>query len=236
MLTHDMMLLDSGIRAGNATYTVTGANTFVVPRYNSMTIELWGGGGGGATSFNGGASSYGGDGGSYAQYTVNPGVLTPGVTEYLFVGAGGAGASGNSNTNLRAGGHTQFGNSIGVTGGKAGNGQTYVGQPANTFTATNIRSGFNLIISETGGTGGLGNANGQNRTYAGGGGGGMVNDFGQGQGGTSTFGGAGGNGGDASENQPRNGSAPGGGGGATDWDGGFAAGTGGAGRIIITWS
>jgi len=235
MLHHDMMI-QAGVAGGNVSYTAAGANTFTVPRYNILTIEMWGGGGGGGTSRNGGASSFGGNGGDYARYTLNPGALSPGVSEYIFIGDEGLGGTGASTPSL-AGGHTQFGNTVGVTGGRGGNGQFTVGGAANTYTATNPRSGFTLSISEAGGQGGFGSGgNGGSVTYSGGGGGGMTNDFGGGTGGSSTFGGRGGNGGDSSQNQPRNGAAPGGAGGATDWDGGFRAGNGAVGRIVISWS
>jgi hypothetical protein len=234
MLHHDMMI-QAGVAGGNVSYTAAGANTFTVPRYNILIIEMWGGGGGGGTSFNGASQAFGGTGGDYARYTLNPGVLTPGTNEYLVIGDGGLRGS-SSSVASAAGGHTQFGNTIGVTGGRGGNGQLTVGGSSNTFTPTFSRSGFNLTISESGGAGGLGPNNGASVTYAGGGGGGNTNDFGSGTGGTSTFGGAGGNGGDGNNNQPRNGSNPGGGGGATDWSPGLNAGNGGIGQIKISWS
>jgi hypothetical protein len=234
VLYHDMMIL-AGIVGGNVSYTVAGANSFVVPRYNTLIIEMWGGGGGGGTSFNGAASSFGGNGGDYARYTLAPGALTPGVSEYLVIGNGGLGGISSGTASL-AGGFTQFGNTVGVTGGRGGNGQLTVGGAPNTYTPTNPRSGFTLTISEAGGQGGFGSGgNGGSVTYAGGGGGGMTNDFGGGTGGSSTFGGRGGNGGDFSANQPRDGSSPGGAGGATDWDSGLRAGTGGIGQIRISW-
>ena len=229
------MMIQAGVAGGNVSYNVAGANSFIVPRYNTLTIEMWGGGGGGGTSRNGGAASFGGNGGDYARYTLNPGALTPGVSEYLFIGGGGIGGF-SAGVPSEAGGFTQFGNTVGVTGGRGGNGQLTVAPAANTYTPTNPRSGFTLTISEAGGQGGFGSGgNGGSVTYAGGGGGGMTNDFGGGTGGSSTFGGRGGNGGDFNFNQPRDGAQPGGGGGATDWDHPFRAGNGGIGEIRISW-
>lgn len=235
-LFHEQVILMDAVSPGSVTYTVAGANTFVVPRFNTLTIEMWGGGGGGGTSRNGGAASWGGNGGDYARYTLNRGTILPSTIEYIVIGNGGLGGTGDS-TAAQAGGFTQFGNTVGVTGGRGGNGQLTTAQSANTYTPSNPRSGFTLSTSEAGGQGGFGSGgNGGSVTNAGGGGAGMTNDSGGGTGGSSTFGGRGGNGGDSNQNQPRNGTQPGGAGGATDWDGGFRAGNGAIGQIRISWS
>ena len=208
-----------------------GDHVFAVPYHTSMTIELWGGGGGGAAVNQEAGTAYGGNGGSYRKYSVVAGTLTAGSTEPLYVGYGGLNGSGYQIG--YAGGYTQFGASIWVSGGQGGDAGTTGGEDPSVYTPTNPRpSVFTLITEETGGVS-------TNTVWAGAGG-----QFCFYSGGTAYYGGGpytstfGGNGGAAQalgDGVGDNGAAPGGGGGGgADTEGG-TGGLGGDGRIFITW-
>ena len=228
-----MQLLAGGITVipGTQSFTTTGLSSFIVPYYNVLTVEMWGGGGSGGYAYNGNTISQGGQGGSYKKYILNPGDITVGSSQSVYVGAGGVAIRSNGGAGL-PGDYSYFGNAIWVIGGYGGRGQFASATSASSYSPT-VSVPWTASITESGGDGGYGGV-GASVTYAGGGGGGGQNTGGVTKaGGTSTYGGNGGQGG-WDTNSTVSGSAPGGGGGGTSWY--QAAGTGGDGRIVITWS
>lgn len=228
---------------GTQTFSTPGEATFTVPAYTTLTIKIWGAGGSGGNATAIGSRARGGEGGYYTEYTVAAGLLTEGSTEPLFIGEGGEARTGSRGG--EGGQYSQFGNSIWAQGGAGGNGSSNNAiQPplGRIYTPTNPRpSVFTLVTSEAGGTSGFGlDVPGGARTNAGGGGGGsrVADDesVGGSAGGDSTNGGDGGVGG-GSVQASRNGAAPGGGGGAgaENFDN-RPTGTGGNGRIVISWT
>jgi hypothetical protein len=206
--------------------TTTGAGSWTVPDdWNSAanTIEVIGGGGGGAgqTDFAGGVSCYGGNGGDYAK--VSNVTLTPAASVPYAVGAGGAGGvglgSGGTGTsgNGTAGGNTFFGNAsygsatVAAKGGQVGT--------ANSYTAAVAQDAATNGIGTTKYSGGQGGAPTGAFEYTSGGGGGAAGPSGAGGNGTKS-GSPGGNGGTA------NNGGVSGGAGTTDANG--TAGTAGA--------
>jgi len=203
-------------------FTSPGTYTWTVPPcVTSITVKVWGAGGGGGaawvkmdnstdnfgTPIEACAGGGGGGGGGYTQQTY---AVTPGQTYTITVGAGGNGgtasSSNNSATDGAAGGLSSFtGNSYNLTanGGAGG------------IKANSYNSGYPTSHMRTGGAGGIGGtASGGSVNYSGGSGslgtgGGSFDFSGAGGGGA----GSNGNGGDAGS--PVGGNAPVGGTGGT---------------------
>lgn len=149
------------------TITTTGAGTFTVPNYvGTMTVQLWGAGGGGGA----GSSDSGGNGTAGGNTTFSPalGTLTAGgggggfagYASFLSGPAGPTASGGNINTNGSAGGMSNW---YGGNGGSAPNGG-----------AGGAGTGANTLTTGGAGTapgGGGGGGGGDNNTQAGGTGG-----------------------------------------------------------------
>lgn len=156
------------VTPGSQTITTTGSFSFTVPAFNTITIELWGPGGTGATA----TISAGGDGaggGAYGKHVLSVGALTVGSNLTGVVGAAGTATTISS---------------LGLT---AQSGSVTAGGTASGFNTTNA-TGTNGSVNSgtTGGHGGAGASGG-----AGGSGGTMGNGGGAG----NSPGGGGGGGG-----------------------------------------
>lgn len=230
-----MQLLASSktVIPGSQTYSTPGTYTFDVPDFNTMTVEIWGAGGSGGEAYNGNTISQGGEGGSYKKYTIDIGQLSPGSSQTVYIGAGGAAVQSNGGAG-NPGGYSYFADAVWSIGGYGGRGQFSGANGASSYSPT-VSVPWTLVISEAGGAGGYGGVGGS-VTYAGGGGGGGQNTGGVFKaGGTSTYGGNGGRGYGTWGNYPEtDGVSPGGGGGGGVYVG--YSGKGGDGRIVITWS
>jgi hypothetical protein len=76
------------------TFTATGAGSWTAPcGITSITVELWGAGGGGQRANGNPSMGGGGSGGAYIKVTYP---VSPGTTYNYFVGAGGSGNSGQN--------------------------------------------------------------------------------------------------------------------------------------------
>ena len=220
------------VTPGSQSFISVGLTSFNVPLFNTMTVEIWGGGGSGGEAYNGNMFSQGGQGGSYVKYGIAPGQITVGSTQNVYVGSGAAGVQSNGYAG-NPGTYSYFGNAIWAIGGYGGRGQLAVATGAPSYSPS-VSVPWTLLISEGGGGGGYGGGGGS-VTYAGGGGGGGQNTGGVTQpGGTSTFGGNGGNGGQGSSPTFFNGAQPGGGGGGNIYV--YVSGPGGNGKVLVTWS
>lgn len=217
------------VTPGSQSFTAAGASTFTVPLFNTMTVQIWGGGGSGGSGYNGNVSSQGGQGGSYVSYSITPGQIVGGGTYNVYVGAGGAtiytgGGAGNYGI------YSWFAQAIWAIGGYGGLGQFAGTNYAPSYTPT-VSVPWTQIASEVGGGGGYNSAGGST-TYAGGGGGGGRNSAYYNQaGGSSTYGGAGGYGAGPTINA-QDGFQPGGGGGGSVNHSGAGA----TGRVTISWT
>ena len=217
---------------GSQSFTSVGLTSFNVPLFNTMTVEIWGGGGSGGEAYNSNTVSQGGQGGSYVKYGIAPGQITVGSTQSVYVGSGAAGVQSNGGAG-NPGTYSYFGDAIWAIGGYGGRGQLAVATGAPSYSPS-VSVPWTLLISESGGGGGFAGGGGS-VTYAGGGGGGGQNTVGVTQpGGTSTFGGNGGNGGIGSSPTFFNGAQPGGGGGGNIYV--YFSGPGGNGKVLVTWS
>jgi hypothetical protein len=179
-----------------------GTFQFIVPsNITTIAVEVWGGGGGG------GGSTYTnqGSGGGAGGYGKGVFTVTPGDTNAVVVGAGGAGGTGGAGGAAASpGGASSFGTLISAGGGFAGtNAQTFgLGSAGGASTAPiNITGGAGQWTTSLGGNYG---------GSAGNGGSGGWGDAGSGAGA---------------------GQAPGGGGGGGE--GGDPGGSGGGGRVIV---
>ena len=235
MSIYNILLGANAVTHGSQTYDTAGSFTFIGPLFNSMNIKIWGGGGSGGEAYNGNTISQGGEGGYYVEYNISAGQLAPTSSQTAYVGAGGAGVQSNGGAGL-PGTYSYFGDAIWAIGGYGGRGQFASTNPASTYTPT-VSVPWTLVLSEAGGSGGYGSVGGS-VTYAGGGGGGGQNTGGVYRaGGSSTYGGAGGygNGGWLGQNPyPKDGYSPAGGGGGLVYQ--QASGSGGTGKIVISWS
>jgi hypothetical protein len=93
--------------SGFKEFITTGWHNFVVPDgVKSMTVELWGGGGGGGAA-NLARPGGGGGGGGYVRASLS---VNPGSDFWIYVGAGGSGATRS--------GVCDFGEHVGSTGGE----------------------------------------------------------------------------------------------------------------------
>ena len=202
-------------------FTVAGTVRWTVPaNVTSIQVECWGAACGGFIP-SGGASGSAGGGGEYAAEATL--AVTPGVTLYGQVGAGGSSGSPGGNTTWNGGQVTAHGawdtrggsgssNSIHHNGGGGG-------------------AGAGSFISPAGGAGG--GSSGAPSGAGNNGGNGVIGGAGTG-GAALPSGGAGGGGGTVSKSGSKGGSPGGGGGG-----GGFGntfGGKGGDGQIRITWA
>ena len=221
------------VTPGSQTFDTAGLTSFLIPAFNTMTVEIWAGGGSGGTAYNGNTLSQGGQGGSYVQYVITPSQINIGATYSVYVGAGANAVYSSGGAGL-PGTYSYFADAIWAIGGYGGRGQSQAYTPASSYTPS-VSVPWSLIVSETGGAGGYG-APGGSVTYAGGGGGGGQNTSGVFQaGGTSTYGGAGGRGyGSWGSYAETNGNPPAGGGGGGVYT--YGSGAGGTGKIKITWS
>jgi hypothetical protein len=110
------------VTPGSTSYTTAGSHTFTVPFYNTITIEVWGGGGGGAW-YNTGSYGPGGVGGT-STAVITQGTLTGNGGQQGLVwsvtSVGGTG-SGPAGTTTVSGGDSLQVNPY-PTGGAGGNG------------------------------------------------------------------------------------------------------------------
>lgn len=199
--------------------------------FENVTIRVWGGGGGGAVGLNGNGGGAGG-GGAFAEYTFTS--LGPNQTITLTVGAGGVAGANATNFIGGDGGvsSAQTGNTLLLAeGGKGGgNISRHLGGRGGIPTGHQAGRGFNGGQGNDG-NGNPGGAGGSSAgTHANGNNGGMN---GHGQTPAPSGGGFGGAAGGAQgRNSGEQGGLPGGGGGG----GGTAAGSGGHGRITISYA
>lgn len=141
--------ISSSFAQTTVTITTTGAGTWIAPcGVTSITVEVWGAGGGGQKATGNPSAGGGGSGGGYVRTTYS---VTPFTSYNLFVGAGGTGNSGGN------GQSSWFVNNITIlaVGGRGagvavGANSTW-GTGATAFTTGNIGG---TLISTYGGNGG----------------------------------------------------------------------------------
>jgi hypothetical protein len=224
---------------GENNRTVTGAWTWTVPNGVTLVkVELWGGGGGGGGG-NATVGGTGGAGGGFAQ--VNAFAVVPGQSHVCFVGNGGAG--GGTNANGVNGTNTIFryesSNNTTLALAEAG-ARGY--RPRN--AANSLGGNANSIgdVEWGGGNGANYNASAATQPGSGGGGGGSTGAGTQGAntlnaaGGGAGSGNGGGTGGGANKATAGGDGLQAGGGGAGGGNANFIGGTGGVGKIVITWT
>lgn len=160
-LDHSSPSCASLVVPGSQDYTTAGSYTFTVPAFNTLTVQVWGGGGGaggrGAGGNAGSASSFSGVSGAAGT---GGGANMSGGTS--IGGAGGTATGGDTNTTGSAGSNTST--FAGANGGNSPNGGT---GGAGTGTANGNGSAGNPPGGGGGGGGGAGAA-----ARGGGGGGG----------------------------------------------------------------
>ena len=204
------------------TFSTPGTYTFTVPcGVTSITVEVWGAGGGGHNGYN-----RGGGGGAFSQSAFS---VIAGNTYAVTVGAGAASGSGNN------GEDSNFANIVIAKGGNGGNngnnsgrgGQASAGIGDVKYDGGNGGSSFNNGGAGGGaGAGSLNNgANGINTSN---------NNSGSNGGNGTNGGGSGGNGGN-NNSSGSDGVSPGGGGGERG-ESGSSSGGGGNGQIRITYT
>jgi len=222
------------------TFSTAGSTNWICPAgVTSVTVECWGGGGSGGASINGGGSpsrsgAGGGGGGAYASSSV---AVVPGNTYAIVVGAGGP--SGSSST---SGGDSSFNTSTVIAKGGA------AGSSVNGSGLAGSAGSGGLASASTGTTkysGGNGAAGTTTASAAGGGGGSSAgtaaagnNASGSTAGTAPAAGAAGGAGRTSSAGDGSNASAPGGGGGGalSASSTGRLGGSGGDGRVRLTYT
>lgn len=221
------------------TYNTPGTITWTCPaNVTQVVVECWGGGGGGGNSanyiINGGS---GGGGGAYAKKTFS---VVAGNVYYLTVGTGGAGAPASSSTAALSGGDSWFNNVNSVPnsnaavlaegGGRGLNNSTAVpnngGSSLNSFGDIDYNGGNGYQASSTGGGGGGASASSIANGVS------AINFNGAI---ANADGGNGGNGSTSSSVNGAPGSLPGGGGGGSDDWASRSGGTGGNGKVVITY-
>ena len=133
-----------GVVPGSTTYSTPGTYNFVVPKHNTLTVQLWGAGGGGggagaAVTGYGGTNEIGGtggpskwDGGSASGKPQANGGVGGRNTETGTGGAGGTASGGTTNTSGGAGG--DGGTGSGGAAGTAANGGYGDGGPGEHWT------------------------------------------------------------------------------------------------------
>ncbi len=221
--------------AQTSTYTTAGSGTWLAPAgVSSVTAECWGGGGAGGGATGNPASGGGGGGGSYVKTSSIS--ITSGLSYNYSVGAGGTGSTSSGSS----GGDSWF-ISTSTLLAKGGRGGTYANADNMTAaSATALTTGNIGTISYYGGGGGTGGASGG--TSAGGGGSAGTSSNGNYASGSTggiavAGGGAGANGTNLSANGGSAIAVGGGGGGAratsaTDKSGG----SGGTGKILLSYT
>lgn len=119
------VFLGLSVVPGSQTYSTPGTYTFTPPTaYNTLTIQVWGGGGSGAVFFklSGDNYSYGGKNGNNSSVVTSIGTLT--ANAGLGNGTGGSGSGPAGSTVVNGGDGTlvysQTGVTINSTGGNAG--------------------------------------------------------------------------------------------------------------------
>lgn len=227
---------------GQVTYIAPGTYTWTCPpNVTSIQVEAWGAGGAGGGV--GTAALFrvagGGGGGSYAQSSGIP--VVPGNAYTIIVGAGGTGVSAAVGN---AGGSSSFGSIVIATGGAGGLANNTAGSVsggAGGSTATGS-------VSWNGGTGGTSNGTGTLTAASGGGGGGAGTTSNGGNANVNVAGtggavGGGSGGAGINTNTSTNGTSgnnPGGGGsgarGGSTNTSARLGGTGGSGKIILTYT
>lgn len=222
---------------GTITFSTAGTFVWTPPvGFNTMTVQIWGGGGSGGSGYNGGSTGGGGQGGYYSTWSIPAGSLN--LTEQIIVGTGGI----HSGYPAAPGGYSVFGQYASSRGGYGGYGQFYGQQASSVYTPPTSRP-FSQTYIENGGDGGLQGTQsstytGASTAYAGAGGAAAMNDPGNHSGPFTTYGGTssigGGNGGGQSYGGGAQPGTPPGGGGAGYF--GAAQANGASGKIIITWS
>ena len=152
MLPGISFISGQGVVPGSQTYDVAGTYSFTVPVFNTMTVELWGaGGGGGNYDRYGGYSNSGGTSTFHTAYASGGGGgQGAGTDRYggLVYGVGGAGASTvNGNVTATAGNAGYAGDSgiLGVGAGAPNGG-------------ANVSPGYRVAPSTAGSTPGGGGA------------------------------------------------------------------------------
>jgi hypothetical protein len=135
------------------TITTTGAGTWTAPcGVTSITLELWGAGGGGASVSGNPAMGGGGAGGAYVRVTYP---VTPGTTYNFFVGTGGGSGADGQDTWFDA--NTKLLAVRGIGAGATLAANNSFGAGAIALTAGNIIDpGATLLFSHYGGNGGDG--------------------------------------------------------------------------------
>lgn len=223
-LTALLVAATPNVWAVTEVFTATGTRTWTAPAgVTSITVEAWGAGGGGGDP--GGNNGGGGGGaGAYARAVVT---VVPGMTYSYTVGAGGV-----VETN---GGSSSFGTSTVVAAGGSGTSTAAAGTGGTIAAST----GTTKFPGCPGGTGQNGN------DKPGGGGGGSPTSSGictAGGNASASAGGANGTGegaggaGSSTASNGSNGSQPGGGGGGASDFNGSNAGTGGNGKVQLTYT
>ncbi|WP_232450919.1 hypothetical protein [Burkholderia ubonensis] len=102
------------VSVNGGAFTTSGASSFTVPVSGRFKPRVWGAGGGGGSGVTSAAAT-GGGGGGYAEGVI---IATPGSSQPITVGAGGAGGTGSGNGT--AGGTSSVGSLISATGGGGG--------------------------------------------------------------------------------------------------------------------
>jgi hypothetical protein len=98
-------LMSAGVLAQTTAYASDGSFSFEVPAYNTLTIEGWGAGGGGASAYSG--STFGADGGDT--------IVTVGAT--TLTANGGDGGVQTTTAGVSSNGGTASGGDVNTTGG-----------------------------------------------------------------------------------------------------------------------
>ena len=138
-----------------STITTTGSGSWTAPcGVTSITVELWGAGGGGQRANGNPSMGGGGSGGGYVKVTYP---VTPGVTYNYYVGTGGSGNSGQNGEASWFDANTKLLAVNGVGAGATLTGNNTYGTGATALTTGNvIDPGATLLFSNYGGNGGAG--------------------------------------------------------------------------------
>lgn len=142
------------VTPGSSTFD-TGSGNFTVPNYNTLTVELWGGGGSGEST-DGSTFSFGGSGSNTTCTTLS--MTAQGGALGQNAGGGGGPASGGNTTNTT--GNSGGGRTTSGTGGGAASGGGNVSPPgangAGTAGSTPGGGGSGARLSSVGGGAGGG--------------------------------------------------------------------------------
>jgi large repetitive protein len=223
LLAVGLLMIISAVAQNPITLTTS---PFVVPAgVSQIKVEVWGGGGGGGGVSTGAFGTNTGSGGGGGAYNTVILPVSEGQSYTFTIGSGGPGGAGN--TTGTTGGITTFsgiGGSVSANGGIGGAGNAGTAGVGATGGVFNGGAG---TINGAGGGGAGNNGNGQN-----------ANTFTGGAGGAGTIPGGVGGAGRTNTGNGNGGAAPSGGGGgaARLFSGGTGTGgTGGAGRVVVTY-